>query len=46
MRSLIDYIAVDNKLRREVEDAKVVRALWLGPFCSCSESEDEREMEV
>ncbi len=26
-RSLIDYIAVDNRLRREVEDAKVVRGL-------------------
>ncbi len=23
-RSLVDYIAVDNRLRREVEDAKVV----------------------
>ncbi len=45
-RSMIDYIAVDSSLRREVEDAKVVRGLWLGPFCSCSESEDEREMVV
>ncbi len=27
-RSLIDYIAVDNRLRREVEDAKVVRGLF------------------
>ncbi len=26
-RSLIDYISVDNRLRREVEDAKVVRGL-------------------
>ncbi len=24
-RSMIDHIAVDNRLRREVEDAKVVR---------------------
>ncbi len=29
-RSLIDYIAVDNRLRREVEDAKVVRELLSG----------------
>ncbi len=29
-RSLIDYIAVDNRLRREVEDAKVVRGLFSG----------------
>ncbi len=27
-RSLGDYIAVDNRLRREVEDAKVVRGLF------------------
>ncbi len=27
-RSLIDYIAVDNRLRREVEDNKVVRGLF------------------
>ncbi len=27
-RSLIDYRAVDNRLRREVEDAKVVRGLF------------------
>ncbi len=27
-RSMIDYIAVDNRLRREVEDAKVVRGLF------------------
>ncbi len=27
-RSLIDYIAVDNRLRREVEDAMVVRGLF------------------
>ncbi len=27
-RSLIDYIAVNNRLRREVEDAKVVRGLF------------------
>ncbi len=27
-RSMIDYIAVDNKLRKEVEDAKVVRGLF------------------
>ncbi len=27
-RSLIDYIAVDNRLRREVEDAKVVKGLF------------------
>ncbi len=27
-RSLIDYIAVDNRLRREVEDANVVRGLF------------------
>ena len=27
-RSLIDYIAVDNRLRREVEDAKVIRELF------------------
>ncbi len=26
-RSLIDYTAVDNRLRREVEDAKVVKRL-------------------
>ncbi len=26
-RNLIDYIAVDNRLRREVEDANVVRGL-------------------
>ncbi len=26
-RNLIDYIAVDNRLRREVKDAKVVRGL-------------------
>ncbi len=25
---MIDYIAVDNRLRREVEDAKVVRGLF------------------
>ncbi len=29
-RSLIDYIAVDNRLRREVEDDKVVRGLFSG----------------
>ncbi len=29
-RSLIDYIAVDNRLRREVEDAKVVIGLFSG----------------
>ncbi len=29
-RSLIDYIAVDNRLRREVEDAKVVRGMFSG----------------
>ncbi len=29
-RSLIDYIAVDNRLRREAEDAKVVRGLFSG----------------
>ncbi len=29
-KSLIDYIAVDNRLRREVEDAKVVRGLFSG----------------
>ncbi len=29
-RSLIEYIAVDNRLRREVEDAKVVRGLFSG----------------
>ncbi len=29
-RSLIDYLAVDNRLRREVEDAKVVRGLFSG----------------
>ncbi len=29
-RSLIDYIAVDNRLRREVEDTKVVRGLFSG----------------
>ncbi len=27
-RSLIDYIAVDNRLRREMEDCKVVRGLF------------------
>ncbi len=27
-RSLIDYIAVDNRLRREVEDTKVVGGLF------------------
>ncbi len=27
-RSLIDYIAVDNRLRRKMEDAKVVRGLF------------------
>ncbi len=27
-RSLIDYIAVDNRLKREVENAKVVRGLF------------------
>ncbi len=27
-RNLINYIAVDNRLRREVEDAKVVRGLF------------------
>ncbi len=27
-RSLIDYMAVDNRLRREVEDAKAVRGLF------------------
>ncbi len=27
-RSLIDYITVDNRLRREVEDTKVVRRLF------------------
>ncbi len=26
--ALIDYIAVDNRLRREMEDAKVVRGLF------------------
>ncbi len=30
MTSLIDYIAVDNRLRREVEDAKVIRGLFSG----------------
>ncbi len=29
-RSLNDYIAVDNRLKREVEDAKVVRGLFSG----------------
>ncbi len=29
-RSLVDYIAVDNRLRWEVEDAKVVRGLFSG----------------
>ncbi len=29
-RSLIYYIAVDSRLRREVEDAKVVRGLFIG----------------
>ncbi len=29
-RSLIDYTAVDNRLRREVEDAKVVRGMFSG----------------
>ncbi len=29
-RSLMDYTAVDNRLRREVEDAKVVRGLFTG----------------
>ncbi len=29
-RSLIDYRAVDNRLRREVEDAKVVREMFSG----------------
>ncbi len=29
-RSLIDYIAVNNRLRREVEDAKVVRGMFSG----------------
>ncbi len=29
-RSLIGYIAVDNRRRREVEDAKVVRGLFSG----------------
>ncbi len=29
-RSLIDYIAVDNRLMREVEDAKVVRGMFSG----------------
>ncbi len=29
-RSLIDYIDVDNRLRREVEDAKVVRGMFSG----------------
>ncbi len=29
-RSLIDYIAVDNRLRREVEDTKVVRGMFSG----------------
>ncbi len=28
--SLIDYIAVDNRLRREVKDAKVVRGMFSG----------------
>ncbi len=28
--SLIDYIAVDKRLRREVENAKVVRELFSG----------------
>ncbi len=32
-RSLIDYIAVDNRLRREVEDAKVVRGLFSDSDC-------------
>ncbi len=27
-RSMMDYIAVDNRLKREVEDAKVVRGLF------------------
>ncbi len=27
---VIDYIAVDNRLRREVEDAKVVSGLFSG----------------
>ncbi len=29
-QSLIDHIAVDNKLRREAEDAKVVRGMFSG----------------
>ncbi len=29
-KSLIDYIAVDNRLRREVENAKVVRGIFSG----------------
>ncbi len=29
-RSLIDYIAVDNRLRREVEEDKVVKELFSG----------------
>ncbi len=29
-RRLIDYIAVDNRLRREVEDAKVERGMFSG----------------
>ncbi len=46
-RSLIDYIAVDSRLRREVEDAMVVRGLFSdSPFCSSSESEDESEVGV
>ncbi len=28
-RSLISYIALDNRLRRKVEDAKVVRGLFI-----------------
>ncbi len=29
-RSLTDYTTVDNRLRREVEDAKVVRGIFSG----------------
>ncbi len=32
-KSLIDYVAVDNRLRREVQDAMVVRGVYSGSDC-------------
>ncbi len=48
-RSLTNYIAVDNRLRREVEDSKVVRGLFSDSdhfAVRSSKSKNEREVGV